>query len=110
MKQLVLSTFSIFIFSFVGSTPLAANTKLESTVPTPTENQVVYKNSSLYLHNFEGTGTVEVYTIIGNKVAEFQQQDLYKAQYAVTLQSGNLYIVRVITSAGKIFTFKVLVP
>jgi hypothetical protein len=110
LKQLVLSTFSIFIFSFTGSTLLAANTKFESTVSTPTVKQVVYKNSSLYLHNFQGTGTVEIYTIIGNKVAEFQQKDLYKAQYSVMLQSGNLYIVRVITSAGKIFTFKVLVP
>lgn len=110
MKQLVLSTVSTIIFSFTGSTPLATNTKHESSVSATAVKQVVYKNSSLYLHNFEGTGAVEIYTIIGNKVAEFQQQNLYQAQYPVALQSANLYIVRVITTAGKIFTFKILVP
>jgi hypothetical protein len=99
----VLSTFFLN-----GSPLLASNPTASSIVFNVAQQKVVYKNSSLYLYNFNGLGTVEVYTIIGKKVAEFKNQTLDTAQFPLSLKDQNLYIIRVITNEGEVFTVKIL--
>lgn len=110
LKRLLFSIAVLFIFSLSGSKSLAAKSTSVASLRFVAQERVIYKNNSLYLQNFSGTGTVEIFTIIGKKVATFGLQGLNQAQFQVNLKSQNLYIVRVATAVGKIHTFKLLAP
>lgn len=110
LKRLLFSIAVLFIFSLSGSKNLAAKSTPVASLRFVAQERVIYKNNSLYLQNFSGTGTVEIFTIIGKKVATFGLQGLNQAQFQVNLKSQNLYIVRVATAVGKIHTFKLLTP
>ena len=66
-----------------------------------------YNNGSIYLKGFDGQGIVEIYSIIGNKIYAFELQNLNDIAISYPLKSGNMYIIRVITTK-KAETFKIV--
>ena len=70
--------------------------------------KVFYKNGVLYVDGFEGSGTITIYSIIGNKVYSIKLSDLssYK-MIPVNLKTGNMFIIR-IQSNTEIKTFKII--
>ena len=69
---------------------------------------VTYQQQTLYIQGLIGQGLVEVFSIIGNKVAQFQVVDLSNAKIPISLESGNMYIVRVRYQGNVMKTFKIL--
>ena len=74
---------------------------------TQVDKLVLYDNGSIYLKGFEGQGIVEIYSIIGNKIYAFELQNLNDIALSYPLKSGNMYIIRVITTK-KAETFKIV--
>lgn len=74
---------------------------------TQVDKLVLYDNGSIYLKGFKGQGIVEIYSIIGNKIYAFELQNLNEIELSYPLKSGNMYIIRVITTK-KAETFKIV--
>ncbi len=85
---------------------LPPNNTISNTTTQELKN-VLYNNGNLYLKGFNGPGVIEVYSIIGNKITDIKVQELGAFQLPYILESGNMYIVRVVT-AKKVNTFKVV--
>lgn len=74
-----------------------------------TDKNVSYKNSNFYIYGFSGPGTIEIYSIIGNKIKTISTQNLADFKFTLQLDSRNMYIVRVLT-LNEIKTFKIITP
>ena len=74
-----------------------------------TDKNITYKNGNFYLYGFSGTGKIEIYSIIGNKMKTISAQNLSDYKFTLQLDSRKMYIVRVITS-NEIKTFKIITP
>lgn len=55
-----------------------------------------------------GAGEIEIFSIIGNKIAQYQISDLSSAKVAVDLNLGHMYIVRIRYQGNVVKTFKIL--
>ena len=69
--------------------------------------KVAYYQQNLHITGLKGSGIIEIYSIIGNKIKEINVQELYNFKTYLTLESGNMYILRV-KMAGNIHTFKLI--
>ena len=70
--------------------------------------KVFYKNGTLYINGFEGSGIISVYSIIGNKVFSQDFSDLNSTrQLPINLKSGSMFIIQ-IHFDNKIKTFKII--
>ena len=99
MKKLY-SIFLVFSFFAFASTSLDIE-KLQV-------NQIViYKAGNLLINGFNGPGEIEIYSIIGNKINSTYTQELFQFNFSLSLESGNMFIVRVI-SGNKVKTFKII--
>ncbi len=102
----------LFFFLFLNI-PIAFATNLpysnfsKNFFSTQVDKLIVYNNGSIYLKGFEGQGIVEIYSIIGNKIYAFELQNLSDVALSYPLKSGNMYIIRVITTK-KAETFKII--
>jgi len=76
--------------------------------PTQAEKKVFFKEGVLYFEGFQGDGTIEVYSLIGNKVSELKTQELNAFQLNINLQRGNMYVVRILLASSEVYTFKVI--
>ena len=74
---------------------------------TQVEKNVFFNDGVLYLKGFVGPGTIEIYSIIGNKITETLSQELNSFQFPFPLELGNMYIIRILFQ-GKVATFKVV--
>ena len=72
-----------------------------------TSKNVSYNNGNIYLNGFSGPGSIEIYSIIGNKISTFEIQNLNVLKISFPLKSGNMYIIRVVT-VKKAETFKIV--
>ncbi|MBF12489.1 MAG: hypothetical protein CMC63_09965 [Flavobacteriaceae bacterium] len=75
--------------------------------PTHEQKNVSYNNGSIFLKGFDGPGSIEVYSIIGNKITEVNTQNLYSFQFEIELETGNMYIIRIV-SLREVNTFKIV--
>jgi hypothetical protein len=71
--------------------------------------KVAYQNQKLHLLGVEGSGTIEIYSIIGNKIKEIKVQELDNFKTYLELDSGNMYIIRVRVS-NNVHTLKIVSP
>ena len=72
------------------------------------DNQnVLYESGSLFFNGVTGNGIIEVYSIIGNKIITERVLELSQFEYSVSLELGNMYIIRVIVN-GEVKTFKIV--
>lgn len=103
-------TFILFILFFLPGVK-AASFSLDHDVSGSylfQNSRVIYKNNVLFVQGLIGHGTVEVYSIIGNKISDQKVVDLSNAQIPLYLESGNMYIVRVRYQGNVMKTFKIL--
>ena len=68
---------------------------------------VLYKNGFLYIKDINGSGKIEVYTIIGNKILTTNVQNFQDSKIPVLLENQNMYIIRIETQ-NKIYTIKIV--
>ena len=108
MKHLSLLAMCVFLFSFPQKSfgNERPTTLVSSYSPTTIVN-LIYKNGRLSIKGLTGVGTIQIYSIIGNKVAVFNQVDLYDFQRDIALEPKTMFIVRIET-AGEIKTYKLV--
>lgn len=76
---------------------------------TQIQKIVFYNNGNLNLKGFNGPGSIEIYSIIGNKISEIKVQELYSFKIYLNLESRKMYIIRV-KKYENIYTFKIIAP
>ena len=86
--------FIIFYFlslSFKGQTslPLKTATNLQ------TEFQLYLEAGTLYIKGLEGTGKIQIYSIIGNLLHNLDIQQFKNLQLPVQLEEKQMYIIRI---------------
>ncbi len=69
---------------------------------------IYYKLGILSIRGFMGKGSVQLYSIIGNKITDIEVQDLSEFNLQIDLRKNNMYVIRVINNS-KIKTFKIIV-
>jgi len=70
--------------------------------------KVFYKDGTLYIGGFKGSGIITIYSIIGNKIFSAEVPDLNSnSTLSVNLKTGNMFIIQ-IHSGNKIKTFKII--
>ena len=72
-----------------------------------TSKTVSYDNGNIYLNGFSGSGSIEIYSIIGNKISEITVEELSNFSFMVQLDSRKMYIIRVV-SINDVKTFKII--
>ena len=76
---------------------------------TQIQKIVFYNNGNLYLKGFNGPGSIEIYSIIGNKISNKIVQELANIQLSCSLETRSMYIIRIITEK-EVETFKIITP
>ena len=99
----------ILLFSFsIASAKEFPNSKITTFIPLiQTDKNVSYNNGNIYLEGFNGPGSIEIYSIIGNKISEINIKELDNFNFMIQLESRNMYIIRVI-SQNEVKTFKII--
>ena len=76
---------------------------------TQIQKIVFYNNGNLNLKGFNGPGSIEIYSIIGNKISNKIVQELANIQLSCSLETRSMYIIRIITEK-EVETFKIITP
>jgi hypothetical protein len=97
---------ALFLISFtlVKATQSPPLKNFEFTQQIP---KAAYYQQNLYISGIHGSGIIEIYSIIGNKIKEIKVQELYNFKTYLNLESGNMYILR-IKLPENIHTFKLI--
>ena len=69
---------------------------------------IFYKLGTLSIKGFFGKGSVQIYSIIGNKISDTKVQDLSEFNLQIDLRKNNMYIIRVLSNSD-IKTFKIII-
>ena len=106
LKKLVVFLFLFSAFNLLeahyNSTPLFSQ-------PFQIKLKAAYQNQQLVLTGLSGSGKLEVYSIIGNKIKEINIQELDNLKLYLELDAKKMYVLR-ITSSTDIYTFKIITP
>lgn len=106
LKKLVVFLFLFSAFNLLeasdNSTPLFSQ-------PFQINPKAAYQNQQLVLTGLSGSGKLEVYSIIGNKIKEINIQELDNLKLYLELDAKKMYVLR-ITSSTDIYTFKIITP
>ena len=95
------------IFLFFSFFAFATTSTLSDIDELQVNQIVIYKAGNLLINGFNGPGEIEIYSIIGNKINSTYTQELFQFNFSLSLESGNMFIVRVI-SGNKVKTFKII--
>jgi hypothetical protein len=106
LKKLV-----VFLFLFSAFNLLEAhyNSSPLFSKPFQIKPKAAYQNQQLVLTGLSGSGKLEVYSIIGNKIKEINIQELDNLKLYLELDAKKMYVLR-ITSSTDIYTFKIIAP
>lgn len=104
IKQTAFFILLFITFTTVVASPTPSLKKFSFVQQTP---KAAYHQQELRLTGFQGSGVIEIYSIIGNKIKEIKAQELYNFKTYINLESGNMYILRV-TIAEKVHTLKII--
>lgn len=106
LKKLVVFLFLFSAFNLLeahyNSTPLFSQ-------PFQIKPKAAYQNQQIVLTGLSGSGKLEVYSIIGNKIKEINIQELDNLKLYLELDAKKMYVLR-ITSSTDIYTFKIIAP
>jgi hypothetical protein len=69
--------------------------------------KLFYSNGQIQIDGLMGTGSIQIYSIIGNEIARFSNETLANFKKPIGLESGNMYIVRVETETN-VKTYKLI--
>ena len=99
----------IFLISFSRASLAHDNFFSPNLNPVFQESKsIFYKLGILSLRGFFGKGSVQIYSIIGNKISDIETQELSGFNLQIDLRKNNMYIIRVLNNSD-IKTFKIIV-
>ena len=108
MKTSTYSLLLILLLAFPkvysNSPPLISSA---SSISTQDIVKLFYSNGQIQIDGLMGTGSIQIYSIIGNEIARFSNETLAKFKKPVALESGNMYIVRIETETN-VKTYKLI--
>ena len=110
MKNIIL-IICFFVVSYSFSS-VKANTptpfiEIASNFDSQNKPIVLYENGFIHIKELNGSGKIEVYTIIGNKIVSASVQNFENSKIPVLLKNQNMYIIRIQTQ-NKVYTFKIV--
>ena len=91
----------------MGAWVLPTKNNQNLTFEIPDKPQIVYQNNVLFIYGIEAIGSVQVFSLIGNKVGHFNNVNLREAALELSLVKNNLYIIRIVMDDGSVKTFKI---
>jgi hypothetical protein len=101
MKTSTYSLLLILLLAFPkvysNSPPLISSA---SSISTQDIVKLFYSNGQIQIDGLMGTGSIQIYSIIGNEIARFSNESLANFKKPVALESGNMYIVRIETETN----------
>ncbi|MDG2371179.1 MAG: hypothetical protein P8L83_01015 [Flavobacteriaceae bacterium] len=98
----------IVLFSFSSGYAFNSTRFSNINIFEKTIQQVFYKDGTLYIDGFKGSGVITIYSIIGNKIFSAEVSDLNSnRELSVNLKTGNMFIIQ-IHSGNKVKTFKII--
>ena len=108
MKTSTYSLLLILLLAFPkvysNSPPLISSA---SSISTQDIVKLFYSNGQIHIDGLMGTGSIQIYSIIGNEIARFSNESLANFKKPVALESGNMYIVRIETETN-VKTYKLI--
>ena len=108
MKTSTYSLLLILLLAFPkvysNSPPLISSA---SSISTQDIVKLFYSNGQIQIDGLMGTGSIQLYSIIGNEIARFSNETLPNFKKPVALESGNMYIVRIETETN-VKTYKLI--
>ena len=108
MKSSTYSLLLILLLAFPkvysNSPPLISSA---SSISTQDIVKLFYSNGQIQIDGLMGTGSIQIYSIIGNEIARFSNESLANFKKPVALESGNMYIVRIETETN-VKTYKLI--
>ncbi|MBT4904218.1 MAG: hypothetical protein HON57_03450 [Flavobacteriaceae bacterium] len=108
MKTSTYSLLLILLLAFPkvysNSPPLISSA---SSISTQDIVKLFYSNGQIQIDGLMGTGSIQIYSIIGNEIARFSNESLANFKKPVALESGNMYIVRIETETN-VKTYKLI--
>ena len=86
-----------FIIFYLLSLPFKGQTSLPLKTATnlQTEFQLYLEAGTLYIKGLEGTGKIQIYSIIGNLIYNLDIQQFKNLQLPVQLEEKQMYIIRI---------------
>lgn len=103
-NRLFFLTLFLISFTLVRATQSSSPNNYEFIQQIP---KAAYYQQNLHITGLHGSGIIEIYSIIGNKIKEIKVQEIYNFKTYLNLESGNMYILR-IKLPGNIHTFKLI--
>ncbi len=100
---LFLLTFILLHLPAEGKAKLPPNS---STFFQP-EVALYFKLGTLHIEGFDGAGTIQIYSIIGNLIHHAEVQEFRNFKLPIHLEDKQMYIIRIETEAQK-KTFKIV--
>jgi hypothetical protein len=108
MKTSTYSLLLILLLAFPkvysNSPPLISSA---SSISTQDIVKLFYSNGQIQIDGLMATGSIQIYSIIGNEIARFSNETLANFKKPVALESGNMYIVRIETETN-VKTYKLI--
>ena len=98
----------LLYFNFLISLTLVMNEN-NVNLSTQKKQNIIYNHGTLSLIGFNGSGKIEIYTIIGNQLVKLKVKELNFFKLPIKLNSKNIYILRVFNN-GRYRSFKFTVP
>ena len=108
MKQ---STYFFILFLFLAYSKAYTNPPLLFSADRVYLNQDIvklfYSNGEIQIDGLTGVGSIQIYSIIGNEISRFNSESLENFKKYISLDSGNMYIVRIETETT-VKTYKLI--
>jgi len=106
-----ISVYSLLLFLLLAFPKVHSNsTPINSSVNPISSQDIVklfYSNEQIQIDGLMGTGSIQIYSIIGNEIARFSNETLANFKKPIGLESGNMYIVRIETQTN-VKTYKLI--
>ena len=103
--------YSLLLFLLIAFPKAHGNSPtINSSVSSISSQDIVklfYSNGQIQIDGLMGTGSIQIYSIIGNEIAQFSNETLANFKKPIRLESGNMYIVRVETETN-VKTYKLI--
>ena len=90
-------TLLFFITFFLLSLPFKGLTyfPVKTAINLQTEFQLYLEAGTLYIKGLEGSGKIQIYSIIGNLIHNLEIQQFKNLQLPVQLEEKQMYIIRI---------------
>ena len=106
-----INVYSLLLFLLLAFPKAYSNSSPINSSTDPISSQDIvklfYSNGQIQIDGLMGTGSIQIYSIIGNEIARFSNETLANFKKPIGLESGNMYIVRIETETN-VKTYKLI--